>query len=749
MRCQSLMGAACLLALLVPAPGTAAARGRPKGFASNILVPQARAARAGGRRAVETTGVAVDVRIVERAATTTLDIALRNGTHARQEAELVVPVPEGAVVRGFDFQGAGKASSAELLPRDEARRTYDAIVARLRDPALLEFVGYNLVRSSVFPVPPRGRQKVRLVYETLLATEGGRFDYVLPRSESVDYEVPWKIRVEVHSKAPISTVYSPTHRLAVRRESGDAVVVQAETGVTRQPGPFRLRCLCESDRVTASVYAYPEEGGGYFLLVAGLPATLPARRIQREVTLVLDRSGSMNGKKMRQVRDAAEQILRRLGEDEAFNIITYNEGVDHFADRPIRKRPVNEVAAILYLRNVRSRGGTNIYGALRAALRQRPTEGALPIVLFLTDGLPTVGHTAEKTIRELVEGRNPHRRRVFTFGVGVDVNTPLLEAIAVQSRGTATFVLPDEDVGAKVAQVFDRLAGPVLAGAELTARSAHGELAERRVHDVVPSQLPDLFAGDQLVVLGRYDGSEPLALAVEGNYLGEQRTFRFGFDPATASVHNAFVPRLWASRRIAVLLDAIRNLGADLGLQRGDKAVDAKLRDLVGEVVRLSTQFGILTEYTAFLAREGTDLTHRDALLVEARRNFDDRAFRRRSGIGSVNQELNRQTLRNQLVLNGRNAFFDERLRPIESRAVQQMADRTFYRRRGGWVEARVLDSEAYATPTRTLRFGTEAYMDLAYRLARDGRQGCLAFRGDILLLVDGEPTLIKGPNGK
>ena len=747
MRCRSVQAVACVLAVLNLSLHCVEARGRPNGFASNVLVPQARALRARGSRAVEVTGVAAEVQIVERAATTTLDIALRNPTYRVQEAELIVPVPGGAMVRGFDFQGAGREPSARLLPREEARCTYDAIVAKLRDPALLEFVGYNLVRSSVFPVPARGRQKVRLVYETLLAAEAGRVDYELPRSESVDYDVPWKIAVTIHSKTPISTVYSPTHELTVRRTKDG---VRAETGVTRQPGPFRLRCLSESEKVTTSLFAYPDDaaGGGYFLLVAGLPAAPPTRRIRREVTLVLDRSGSMDGKKMRQVREAGAHVLRRLGEDESFNIITYNQAVDHFADRPIRKTPVNEVAAILFLQNTRSRGGTNLYGALRAALRQRPAEDTLPIVLFLTDGLPTVGETSEKEIRRLAMHMNPHGRRVFTFGVGVDVNTPLLESIALETRGTSTFVLPDEDVAAKVERVFDRLAGPVLADAELEAHGAHGEPAPRRVHDVVPSRLPDLFAGDQLVVLGRYTGGELLTVAITGNFLGEPQRFAVTFDPRTASVHNAFVPRLWASRKIAVLLDQIRDLGADLGIGRRDRKTEATMQDLVHQIVRLSTQYGVLTEYTAFLAREGTDLTHREALLVEAHRNFDHRAFRRRSGIGSVNQELNRQTLRTQAVLNGRNEFLDDQMKPVRTRTVQQVADRTFYRRRGGWVEARILESQAYETPTRTIRFGTKEYMDLAYRLAQDGRQGCLAFRGDILLRVGGETVLIKGPDG-
>lgn len=743
MRRPSLTALACsLLAILSP---LALARGRPT--ASMVLVPQVRALLTRGRNPVEVTGVSVEVTLIEQAATTTMDVSLRNTTNARQQAELVMPVPDGAVVRGMDFQGGGVKPSAKVLPRDEARRTYEGIVAKMRDPALLEFVGYNLIRTSVFPVEARGRQKVRIVYETLVAADGGRRDYVLPRSVSVEYDVPWRISVTLRSKVPISTVYSPTHPLSVRRGKG-AVTVRAGAGVTRDPGPFRLSFLTESQSLTSSLFAYPSSkaDGGYFLLLAGLPAKAPTRTIPREVTLVLDRSGSMDGKKMRQVREAAEQVLRSLGAEESFNILTYNQDVSQFADRPIPKTPRNEFAAILHLNTVRSRGGTNVYDALQAALRQRPVEGSLPIVLFLTDGLPTVGNTSEKTIRDLARHSNPHGRRVFTFGVGVGVNTPLLERIASDTRGTSTFVLPEEDVKVKVNEVFSRLAGPVLADAELTVDGANGELASRRVHDVIPSQLPDLFAGDQLVVLGRYAGREPITVAVRGNYLGEHKTFRFGFDPASASVHNAFVPRLWASRRIGVLLDRVRDLGADLGLQRGSKEVDGQMGGLVAEVVRLSTEHGILTEYTAFLALEGTDLTRRDVLLVEARRNLTSRAMRRRSGLDSLTQELNGQALRRQRELNIPNHYLNGKMEPVTVAKVQQVADRAFYRRRGGWVDSRILESDAYTSPGVTIRFGTRQYMDLAYKLAKEGRQGCLAFRGDIVMLVGGEPVLIEGP---
>ena len=193
-------------------PGTALGQtsvSRQRPFAANVVVPQSRSFVVGRAPAVQIQKVDVRVEVVEQVATTTMDIGLYNPSGRRLEAELLVPVPDGAVVRSFTFQGAAAEPTAQILPHEEARRIYNEIVAKIRDPALLEFAGYNLVRSSVFPVAARGTQKVRLVYEHLLPADGNRSDYVLPRTESLAYDVPWSIRVTLKSKRPISTVYSP------------------------------------------------------------------------------------------------------------------------------------------------------------------------------------------------------------------------------------------------------------------------------------------------------------------------------------------------------------------------------------------------------------------------------------------------------------------------------------------------------------------------------------------------------------
>ena len=718
-------------------------------WASSVVVPQSRAFPIRNGRPVEITGVAAAVAIVEQVATTTLDISLRNPTRRRLEAELLVPVPVAAAVRGFTYQGAGAEPSAEVLRKEEARRIYDSIVAKVRDPALLEFIGYNLIRTSLFPVEANATQKVRLVYEHLLPRDGSRVDYDLPRSESLEYRVPWDIRVTIRSKRPISTVYSPSHKIDVTRRGPAAMAATVAKSAGTEPGPFRLSYLIEGEGVTASLIAYPDPkiNGGYFLLLAGLPAdpapAAGAAAIKREVTLVLDRSGSMNGEKIEQVREAALQVLAGLDEGEAFNIIPYHTGVDQFADAPVPKTPQTEKAARAYLKSIKARGGTNIHDALVEALRPKPLAGALPIVLFFTDGLPTVGQTSEAVIRDVAMKANRHHRRVFTFGVGVDVNTPLLDKIASETRGTTTYVLPKEDVEVKVAQVFKRLVGPVLADPELAMVGPDGKPALGRVKDLLPSRLPDMFEGSQLVLLGQYVGEDPLTFRLSGNYMGRPRTFRFTFALDKATTRNAFVPRLWATRKIALLVDAVRQLGANgtPAVAHAAAAADPRVKELVDEIVRLSTEFGILTEYTAFLAREGSDLNE---VLAETGRTLSRRAIQERSGLGAVSQGLNMQFRSSQIYLNRGNAYFDAKMNRVSVSSVQQVNDRAFYRRGARWIDSRILNRADTAKPDQVIAFGSPEFRALASRLAQQNRQGSIALQGDILMVVNGQTILVQ-----
>ncbi len=747
----------------------------PRPWCSNVVIPQSYRF-VSGRGAIAITQVDADVVILEQVARTTIDIQLTNRGSRSETAEVLIPVPEGAVVKGFAFQGQGKEPTAELLTKERAAETFRSIVAKLKDPALLEFAGYNLIRSSVFPVEANGKQRVRIVYEHLLEADGVRVDYVLPRSQSVAYRIPWNVKVEIRSKQGVAGVYSPTHQLDIRR-GRTSVTAQTARGAATTPGPFQLSYLKAKGDFTATLFTYPSADpadgtDGYFLLFAGIAEqedrSSSAATVHREITLVLDRSGSMSGEKLAQAQQAALQVLAGLEPDEAFNIIAYNDEVDIFSPVAVVKSDESMAAAREFIERLTAKGGTNLHDALAESLQAKPKNGYLPIVLFLTDGLPTVGQRSESVIRKLATESNPHQRRVFTFGVGYDVNTPLLDKIATSTRAFATFVLPKEDVETKVARVFKGLDGPVLTSPTLQVVNSKGKPVPRRVRDLLPNELADLYQGDQLIVLGRYRGNRPLNFVLTGRQGGESKTYRFSFPVKRQSQPQyAFVARLWAARKIGALTDQIRDLGAEANAAGAVgkivapaaslvqssatspppvPAADPRVMELVDEIVRLSRRFGILTEYTSFLATDGTDLSSTKSLNQAAWSSYYSRAVNCRSGIGSVNQEFNNSAQRAQTVLNTSNQYWNAAMERVQITTVQQCNTWALFRRGDRWVDSRLAERTEKPSPDRTIEFGSPEFDRLLKRLVRSGEQAAVAVGGDILIEVDGETLLIRTP---
>lgn len=742
----------------------------------NIVVPQRRVWLQGEPRSqIEITSVQVSAKATGQAASTTIRMTLHNHGGSQAEAQVLLPVPDGAAIGQFVLEGLGEQGIAKIMPADEARAIYNRIVASMRDPALLEFVGTSLVRSSVFPVPANGEQTVSMTYDHELEADGDRVEYVLPRSAELMLQgAPWSFAMDVNGARPIATVYSPTHDIATETPSATSVKVSVSPeAFSGTPGPLRvgwLREPLEAGMLASSFVAYPDSaGGGYFMLVAG-PPTLPddgdREPVKREVTLVIDKSGSMRGEKIVQAREAAIQVISGLKEGEYFNVIAYSDTINKLSAGAVEKTTQTEAEAIAFIEAITAVGGTNIHDALMSAVRTEPAAGVLPMVIFLTDGLPTVGVTQESAIREAVAKWNKHERRVFGFGVGYDVNAPLLTAVSRETRGAPTFVLPQQSVEAKVGQVFRRLTGPVLASPSLTPNKA------AIVQDMLPGDLPDIFEGDQLVVLGRYtDEDQNLIFTLAGESAEGERSFQMTFDPSRASVENAFVPRLWAQRRIAQLVDAVRQAGADGKGELSD--------ELISEIVALSTRWGILTEYTSFLAIEaGIAIDNQMALRAETAdregaTRLDSRmreaaarqpaapsrqsvlyslesAVDDRTGVGAVQQDaVNYQTMTAKSV--AANRMQTAGGAQVILTGMRQVGDQTLFSRGGQWVDSSLLDAfEANnADVDETVEFASERYFELADELASERRQGVLALGRDVLLNRSGRVILVQAPRAE
>lgn len=699
---------------------------------------------------VQVSSVDVAVKVRGRLATTTMTMVLRNPGNRQQESEVIIPVSAKAMIRQFGLEGAQGKFPAKLIPRDEARKIYDEIVRRSLDPALLEFAGSGLVKSSVFPVPAHGSCKIRLVYDEMLEIDGDRIDYALMRTESPQCKVPWKVSVDWTIPKGIAGVYSPSHHLNERRIGLNRIRLSSRGEM--QSGTLLLSATQrKSDRATASIMVYPDpkkgKDGGYFLLLLSPPAIEKEKEkknkksVKREVTVVIDKSGSMAGEKMEQALKAASQIIEALDDGEFFNIIVYNEAVESFSEQPVVKSRENLLAARDYLRGVRVSGGTNIHDALMQSIQQKSTPETLPIVLFLTDGVPTIGQTNEKKIRDAIAAGNQYHRRIFTFGVGVDVNTPLLSRLADDSRARATYVLPKEDVEVKVAQVFRRLSGPVLSHPELKAVH-QGNV--RVVSDVLPARLPDMFDGEQLVVLGRYQAKKHLQFVLKGNDHSGPREYQFKLSLKKARKGNSHVPRLWATRKIAVLTEALRDFGAENGNKVNMQ--DPKIRELVDEIIRLSTEYGVLTEYTAFLARDGmmfTNHMHRNAV-TRASAELKNKAVQKRSGAASVNQDWNIARTKSATHLNPSNRFLNDSLQNEKVEEVCQIADKAFYRKGDEWVDADLAGKDIAAEGATLVNVSSPEFQKIVTRLITDQRQSCLALGDNIRVVIDHKTYLIQ-----
>ena len=653
--------------------------------------------------------VSARVKIQNDLAETELKFLCRNTAAHTTTAEIAVPVPRTA--QPVEARSIGDVG-CQVVPAREALPVWQNYARRISDPGPIEFCGQSLLKTDPVNIPAGKSQSIDLQYRQTLARSSSRYDYVLPRSESVQYATPWSIQVDVEADRPISTVYSPSHKLQTRRVSPNVLNVTVDGTAAAQPGAFWLSYLEDRGGLSATLFTQPDEStpqaDGTFLFLAGLPPHPPeGNAISREFTLALDRSGSMQGKKIEQVREAAVQVLEGLNDGESFNIITYNDQVQSFAEKPVKKTPQSLKAAKEFIGKVKPRGGTDLNGALLESVKQEPTAKTLPIVLFLTDGLPTVGETDEVKIREAVAKQNPYRRRIFSVGVGVDVNTPLLETIATETRARPAFVLPTENIQTKIAEVFRSLENPILADAKLEIVSESGRPVPERTAEIFPNPLPDLFQEDHLVVLGRYQGSEPLLFRVRGNYMGAEKTFEFTF-PLKDQPAYPFVARLWATRKIADLVRQIRKSGADADPYTilSNPKQDPGLKSLAADVLKLTTRYGIVTEYTAFLAEAGNTSLSRSEQLNQAYRNFDERAVKTRVGLSSVNQSINNSLLGQQHYLNGGNYYWDANMRRARASGVQQLGNGAYFLRDGTWVDGRLAD-QAQVTPQQVVRFGS------------------------------------------
>ena len=572
------------VALALPALAPSAA------LAQGVLMPTDR-----GLEALSLRHHRVNVTVENGTAVTTIESVFHNATSRPLEATFLLPMPEQAAILEFAMWMNGKRVKGEVLDRGKARAVYEGIVRRMRDPGLIEWAGHSLFQARIFPVPAHGDQKIEISYTQILPYEDGVYRYVYPMKtpgKALATLEDFTITANLHSKTPIRNVYSPSHRVYVRKKDDhDAVVGFEKDAAVVLGGPgndFELLYSVSQKDIGLNLLTWRPDGeAGYFLLMASPKATYDeAEIVGKAVTFVIDTSGSMAEQdKMGHAREALAYCVKRLDPKDRFNIIRFSSDVEGFRPHLVSAADERD-EALAFIETLEPAGGTAIHDALLEALKTSDAEGS--IVVFITDGRPTVGETETAKITAAVTEANGRGARVFTFGVGDSVNTLLLDQLAAEHGGVANYVKPGAEIESRVTAFYNKMSHPVLSKLSV-------EIPGVRTYSMLPNAVPDLFRGDQLLLIGRYRGEGDSLVRLRGFVNGEERTYDFeGTFPAkSGGEQHAFIAQIWANRQVGFLLEQVRLHG--------------ETPERVEEVKHLALQYGIVTPYTSYLAVEPSE----------------------------------------------------------------------------------------------------------------------------------------------
>lgn len=533
----------------------------------------------------------VQVAIEDQVSITTVEQTFRNHTDRNLEATYLFPVPKGASVNKFTMWVDGKETAGELLDAKKANGIYTEIVRRTQDPGLLEYMGNNMMKLRVFPIPPKGDQKVKLSYTSVAPREGSVVEYVYPLKTDGNATrtlEEFSVRLTLKSQHPIQSIYSPTHAIEVKRKGDNEATVDFEKNQALLDKDFQLFYgLGKGDiGLTPLLYRPVSAEDGYFmLLISPQVEAMKASRIPRDLVLVLDTSGSMSDLKMSQAKSALKHLLGQLTDKDRFGLIRFGNAAQAYEDKLLPASSEQLDKANKWITDLRAGGGTNIMDALETATAMRSKDskdaGRSFTVVFFTDGQPTVDERDPVKIVKNVNALNTANTRIFTFGVGDDVNAAMLDQIAENSKGLSTYVRPAEDIGEKAASLNAKISHPVMTNVRISATNA-------KLSEMYPPRLPDLFHGSQLVVMGRYTGEGKGEVKLTGKVGTEERELVYKVDfPARTEDGREFVEHLWARRKVGFLLDQIR--------------MNGESDEVVKDVTALAKKYGIATPYTSYL----------------------------------------------------------------------------------------------------------------------------------------------------
>ncbi len=708
----------------------------------------------------------VDVKIIDQVTQVEVHQVFYNDSKQTIEGNYYFPLPKAASVSDFKMYVDGKVLSGELLEKEKARRIYEDIVRRNIDPALLEYVDHNLFSARIFPIPPKKERKIVLKYSSLLALDGdlvkfsyplrGKLEsergirhprpitpgppYIIPleegdehkKSESKEDKKPYPdvsqvIFVDLNSKIPLKNIYSPSHEVDISREDDHHAKISFEGKRKETEDNFVLYYSFSQGDFGLNILTYQSgdsDEKNFFMLLISPKTEIDKKEIlEKDIVFILDVSGSMSGEKIEQAQDALKYCINHLDPNDRFNLITFSTESKLFKKELVNTSE-NRKDAIAFIDKIEAKGGTNINEALLDALDLENQKDRPISIVFITDGLPTVGETDARKIISNVSNKNTDKIKVFTFGVGYDVNTVLLDKIAESNRAVSDYIEPNENIEQKISSFYNKISHPVLTDLSL-------DLGSIAVEDVFPKKLPDLFKGSQLTVLGRYEKGKNVDISLVGKVKDKTRKFTYDADFSAVKKENDFIPYLWATRKIGYLMDEIRLHGEN--------------KELKDEIVRLSKKYGVMSPYTSFLVQEEDLITtgmpqneRRMMKMAPESSNlmFNDASFAVTGERPAVDAGARQGMM--AVKMSKKSRAMKEAEAPQQSQFIKRIGTRTFYFKNDFWIDGKYTDEK-----TIDIKYSSQAYTDLILtyselaKFAVLGEKIVLKFKGKFIKISD------------
>jgi Ca-activated chloride channel family protein len=653
----------------------------------------------------------VKINISNLAATTEVDQKFYNHENRTIEGLYIFPLPVDASISGFSMDVEGKMTKGELLDSDKARKIYEDIVRQMRDPGLLEYLGKGLFKTRIYPINARSEKKVKLAYQESLKMEGNLVRYVYPLDIDRYATGPMKdVAIEgvIKSDVPITSIYSPTHKISINRKSDKEVVVGFETDSLKPEKDFVLYYAVSRKDLSVSVINHrpdPSEDGTFMLMLAPSIKAQNEKTPAIDVALVMDTSGSMAGAKFEQAQKALEFCVNSLTDDSQFFLCNFSTEASSYKPELTKINKDTRAGALNFISKLDAIGGTNISEALELSIKalNKSSSGNPKFIVFVTDGKPTAGITEADDILKEIRKLNENGIRIFSFGVGSNLNAQLIDSLAEENGGASDYVAEEEDMEIKISSLFSKLTYPVLSDVDLQFHNVE-------VSQVYPRKVHDVFKDSNILILGRYSKPGSALITLTGRVKDERVKIDFETDFATQENENAFVAKIWATRKIGFLLDQIRKNGAD--------------EELKNEIITLAKRYGILTPYTSFLVLEdqtpdrinlretmAPSAAMPDAEFKSQRAKYSvDRLQSLDEGADAIGASREMNSLK--MAAEPTSSYYA----PVQATKgvikmpdIKEVAGKTFYLINGKWVDSEVKDLPV----DKTVKVWSEAYFSM------------------------------------